>query len=45
MIDPKFLSDERDLQLVAKGGQIQQRIMESAAFDGVRGEHALCDAG
>jgi choline dehydrogenase-like flavoprotein len=38
MIDPKFLSDERDLQLLLKGGQIQQRIMESAVFDGVRGE-------
>jgi choline dehydrogenase len=37
VIDPRFLSDERDLQLLVKGGQIQQRIMESAPFDAVRG--------
>lgn len=37
-IDPKFLSDERDVDLLLKGGQIQQRIMESAPFDGVRGK-------
>ena len=37
-IDPKFLSDERDMNLLLKGGQIQQRIIESPAFDGVRGK-------
>jgi choline dehydrogenase-like flavoprotein len=37
-IDPRFLSDERDLQLLVKGVQTQQRIMESSAFDGVRGK-------
>ena len=38
MIDPKFLSDERDLQLLLKGGQMQQRIIESKPFDGLRGK-------
>jgi choline dehydrogenase len=38
VIDPQFLSDERDLQLLVKGGQAQQRLMESAAFDSVRGK-------
>jgi len=37
-IDPKFLSDERDMNLLLKGGQLQQRIIESPAFDRVRGE-------
>ena len=37
-IDPRFLSDERDLDLLVQGGQLQQRIMESAAFDKVRGK-------
>jgi choline dehydrogenase len=38
VIDPKFLSDERDINLLLKGGQLQQRIIESPAFDGVRGK-------
>jgi choline dehydrogenase-like flavoprotein len=38
VIDPKFLSDERDLTLLLKGGQIQQRIMESKPFNPVRGK-------
>ncbi len=38
VIDPKFLSDERDLQLLLQGAQAQQRIMESPAFDAVRGK-------
>jgi choline dehydrogenase len=38
VIDPQFLSDERDLQLLIKGGQAQQRLMESAAFNSVRGK-------
>jgi len=38
MIDPKFLSDERDLQLLLVGGQTQQRIIESRPFDAVRGK-------
>ncbi|MGO9418618.1 GMC family oxidoreductase [Roseiarcus sp.] len=37
-IDPKFLSDDRDMNLLLKGAQLQQRIVESAAFDGVRGK-------
>ena len=37
-IDPKFLSDQRDINLLMKGGRIQQRIIESPAFDGVRGK-------
>jgi choline dehydrogenase len=35
-IDPCFLSDERDLQLLVRGGQIQQRMMESAHLAPVR---------
>jgi choline dehydrogenase-like flavoprotein len=38
MIDPKFLSDERDLSLLLKGGQMQQRILESKPFDPIRGK-------
>jgi choline dehydrogenase len=38
VIDPQFLSDARDLQLLLKGGQVQQRIMESSAFSSVRGK-------
>jgi len=37
-IDPQFLSDERDLQLLLRGAQIQQRIIESKPFDSVRGK-------
>src|SRR5208283_3281798 len=29
-IDPKFLSDDRDMNLLLKGAQLQQRIVESA---------------
>jgi len=38
LIDPQFLSDERDLQLLVKGAQMQQRIMESAPLSQVRGK-------
>jgi len=38
LIDPRFLSDERDLALLERGAAIQQRIIESAPFDGVRGK-------
>jgi choline dehydrogenase-like flavoprotein len=38
LIDPKFLSDERDLPVLVKGGQMQQRIMESKPFDPIRGK-------
>jgi choline dehydrogenase-like flavoprotein len=38
LIDPKYLSDERDLLMLVKGGQIQQRIIESKPFDAIRGE-------
>lgn len=38
LIDPKFLSDERDLALLLKGGQLQQRIVESSPFNKVRGD-------
>jgi choline dehydrogenase-like flavoprotein len=37
-IDPKFLSDERDLKLLIKGAQVQQRIIESKPFDSLRGK-------
>ncbi len=38
VIDPKFLSDERDTQLLLKGGQMQQSIMEATPFDKLRGK-------
>jgi len=38
VIDPRFLSDERDLPKLLRGVQVQQRIMESKAFDGIRGK-------
>ena len=38
LIDPGFLSDERDLQMLVQGGQTQQRIIESKPFDAVRGK-------
>ena len=37
-IDPQFLSDGRDLRLLLKGAQIQQRIIESRPFDRIRGK-------
>jgi choline dehydrogenase len=44
LIDPRFLSDERDLRLLVKGGQMQQRILESKPFDPIRGKmlYPLC---
>jgi choline dehydrogenase len=38
VIDPQFLSDGRDMKLLLKGAQIQQRIMESKPFDSMRGK-------
>ena len=37
-IDPRFLSDERDVALLVRGAQIQQRLIESSPFDDVRGK-------
>jgi len=37
VIDPCFLEDERDLDLLVRGAQFQQRLFESASFDSVRG--------
>jgi choline dehydrogenase-like flavoprotein len=37
-IDPRFFSDERDLDLLVKGAQWQQRIIESSPFDAIRGK-------
>ena len=37
LIDPGFLTDERDLALLVRGAQIQQAILESAPFDPYRG--------
>ena len=36
-IDPRFFSDERDLETLYQGVCLQQRIMESAPLDPVRG--------
>lgn len=38
LIDPNFLSDERDLNLLVKGVQIQQAMLESKPFDAYRGK-------
>ena len=38
MIDPRFFSDTRDMALMIKGAQLQQRIMESAALAPIRGK-------
>ena len=38
IIDPRFLDDERDLQLLVRGAQAQMRIIQSAPMDAVRGE-------
>lgn len=38
LIDPKFFEDERDLQLLVKGAQLQQRILESRPMDPYRGK-------
>lgn len=37
LIDPGFLNDERDLDLLAKGVQLQMDIMQSRPFDSYRG--------
>ncbi|SFM02424.1 GMC family oxidoreductase [Variovorax sp. OV329] len=38
LIDPGFLNDERDLDLLAKGVQMQMDIMASRPFDRYRGD-------
>ena len=38
LIDPQFLSDPRDLELLVKGAQLQRRIMEAPALAPVRGK-------
>ncbi|MEX1165922.1 MAG: GMC family oxidoreductase N-terminal domain-containing protein [Hydrogenophaga sp.] len=38
LIDPNFLGDERDLEVLVKGVQTQQAIMESKPFGGIRGK-------
>jgi choline dehydrogenase len=38
VIDPNFLGDERDLDLLVKGVQMQQAIIESKPFDSIRGK-------
>ena len=38
VIDPNFLGDGRDLDLLVKGVQIQQAILESKPFDAWRGK-------
>lgn len=35
-IDPKYLSDERDAELLLKGAKLTRRIMEAPAFDAWR---------
>jgi choline dehydrogenase len=38
LIDPQFLADERDMNLLLKGAQWQQRLIESKPFDSIRGK-------
>jgi choline dehydrogenase-like flavoprotein len=38
VIDPNFLGDERDLEVLVKGVQMQQSIIESRPFDAIRGK-------
>ncbi|HSV59449.1 MAG TPA: GMC family oxidoreductase N-terminal domain-containing protein [Variovorax sp.] len=38
LIDPAFLKDGRDLDLLAKGVQLQMDIMQSSPFDAYRGK-------
>lgn len=37
VIDPRFLDDERDLELLVRGAQFQHQLYESASFDDIRG--------
>jgi choline dehydrogenase len=37
-IDPRFFSDDRDMDTMIAGAKIQQRIFESAPFDPIRGK-------
>jgi choline dehydrogenase-like flavoprotein len=38
LIDPAFLKDERDLDLLAKGVQLQMDMLQSQPFDAYRGK-------
>ena len=38
LIDPNFLTDPRDMALLLRGAQMQQRLMESKPFDAIRGK-------
>ena len=38
VIDPRFLSDERDLELLVRGVQLQMDILESKPFEAWRGK-------
>jgi len=38
LIDPKFLDDERDLELLVKGVELQMDILQSTPFDAYRGK-------
>jgi choline dehydrogenase len=42
-IDPRFLEDARDMELLARGADLQRAILDAPAFDDVRGKplHAL----
>jgi choline dehydrogenase-like flavoprotein len=37
LIDPAFLEDDRDLEKLYQGARLTQRLMQSAAFDDIRG--------
>jgi len=38
LIDPKYLSDKRDLECIVEGIKICRKVVDQKAFDGIRGE-------
>ena len=38
LIDPRFLSERADLELLMTGADVQRRILDASAFDDVRGK-------
>jgi len=38
LIDPAFLEDERDMEKLYQGARLTQRLLQSAAFDDIRGK-------
>ena len=43
LIDPAFLQDDEDMQTLLKGAKLLDRIMESPAFDKIKGKKLYAD--